>query len=161
MTPSLLPALSWSPGRILQHKLEFSLSGLKVENNSEDPLHTPTKQHKDGRQRTWQCHSRSSQVSIRFLTCQSARLHWSRVSDLRKCKVLERSGEAFKERVGLGERVIWTMLQTGGAMQAKGEDQDILPVQASLILVPESSGRKLGFPEPDPSFSCDLCCPVL
>lgn len=29
--PSLLPALSWSPGRIhYQHKLEFSLSGLKV-----------------------------------------------------------------------------------------------------------------------------------
>lgn len=41
MTPLLLPALSWSPGRIhYQHKLEFSLSGLKVENNSEDPLHT-------------------------------------------------------------------------------------------------------------------------
>ena len=43
-SPLLLPGLSWDPGRIhYQHKLEFSLSVLKVEDNPEDPLHTPNK----------------------------------------------------------------------------------------------------------------------
>ena len=77
-SPLLLPALSWNPGRIhYQHKLEFSLSGLKVEDNSEDPLHTPPKNSTRIADTGVEYHSRSSQASVCFLTCQSARLHWS------------------------------------------------------------------------------------
>lgn len=109
-------------------------------------LRTPstpaTKQHKDSRHRSW--------VPFKVISGIHPLSHLSisetplvRVSDLRECKVLERSGEAFKERVGLGERVVWTMLQTGGAVQAKGKTRTFFQCRRLSFRSQRAPGKEI------------------
>lgn len=106
------------------------------------PSTPPQKQHKDSRHRSW--------VPFKVISgiCLLSHLSISetplvRVSDLRECKILEGSGEAFKERVGLGQRVVWTMLQTGGAVQAKGKTRTFLQCRRLSFRSQRAPGKEI------------------
>lgn len=154
MTP--LPCCQISSGTWLTlttHEMRFSLSGLMVAQNPENPSLPPlAQQQRNLEVDTVQDHLRDPLPPGRFfLTCQSVRLRWSQ--SLTSGIIQAWKGEAFQKRVGLGEKEIWTVLQTGEANRAK-KCKKPSQVQESLVSVLKISrkGNSRASPESNPSF---------